>query len=463
MLLPFGWALYDGTSDYIAYIGSMFIGAFTSLFLFLLSLGESDYKEIGIKEAFAVVGFSWIIASAVGALPYIFSGVLPDYTDAFFEAMSGFSTTAASVITDIESCPRGIIFWRSLTLWLGGMGIIILGLAILPFFGVGGMELYKAEVPGPTHEKLTPRLHQTALLLWAVYVSLTALETILLLFGGMSLFDAIIHSFGTMATGGFSSKNNSIMWFGSLYIDWIITIFSFIAGASFVLHFKAIKGGFKGYFKNDEFCFYASVILLCTVVTTLVLHIGGWYESIFEAFHYGAFQVVSIATTTGYDAAKYETWPYSIHSILILLMFIGGCACSTCGGIKNIRILILFRAIRAEFMRILHPNAITHIHINNKVVSREAASSVMIFIVIFIFVFISGVLLITFIGVDAMTSFISVITTLCNTGTGLQLAGHANYAWLPDSAKWILSFCMLSGRLELYAVLMLFLPATWKK
>ena len=463
MLLPLGFALYDRTADYMAFIGSMFIGFLTSLFFYILSLGESDYKEIGIKEAFAVVGFSWIIASAVGALPYILSGILPNYTDAFFEAMSGFSTTAASVISDIESCPRGIVFWRSLTLWLGGMGIIILGLAILPFFGVGGMELFKAEVPGPTHEKLTPRVHQTALLLWGVYVSLTVLEMILLVVGGMSIFDAVIHSFGTMATGGFSSKNNSISWFESVYIDWIITIFSFIAGASFVLHYKVITGGCRGYLKDDEFCFYAGVIILCTVVTTMVLRFGGWYESIYEALHFGAFQVVSKITTTGYNTAKYETWPYSIQFTLLMLMFFGGCACSTSGGLKNLRVLILFRAIRAEFIKILHPNSITHIHINNKLVSREAVSSVMVFIMVFISILVTGVLLMTFIGVGIMTSFLCVITTLCNTGTGMQLAGYENYAWLPDSAKWLLSFFMLAGRLELYAILMLFLPTTWKK
>ena len=464
MILPLGLALYDGTADYKAFIGSIFIGVITSFSLFLFSLGDSDYKELGIKEAFAIVGFSWIIASAVGALPYILSGVLPNYTDAFFEAMSGFSTTGATVISDIESCSRGILFWRDFTLWFGGMGIIVLGLAVLPFLGVGGMELYKAEVPGRAQEKLTPRVQQTALLLWGVYVSITILGTILLMFGGMSFFDAMTHSFGTVATGGFSTRNSSIAWYNSVYIDWIITILMFLSGVNFALHYKMITGDFKGYLRDDEFRFYAGVTLVCTVITVLVLRFEGRHESVFEALRFGAFQVVSMITTTGYSTADYENWPYLIQFLLLLLMFLGGCTGSTSGGIKNIRILVLCRSIRSELKKILHPNAVTHVRVNDKVVSRETISSIMTFIMIFIFILISGTLLITSLGIDIMTSFSSVAATLCNTWLGFGSIGHThNYGWMPDPAKWILSFCMLAGRLEIYAVLMLFLPVTWKK
>ena len=464
MLLPLGWSLYDGTRDYVAFIISIFIGVLISLSLFLCGFGESNYKELGIKEAFAVVGFSWIIASAVGALPYYISGVLPNFTDAFFEAISGFSTTASSVIPDIDNCPRGILFWRSFTLWLGGMGIIVLGLAILPFFGIGGMGLYKTEVPGPTPEKLAPRVHQTAILLWGVYVLMTVLETILLMFAGMELFEAIIHSTGTISTGGFSTKNTSVAWYQNAYIDWILTIFMLLSGTNFVLHYKMITGDFKGYLKDEEFRLYVGVILICTTVSATVLHIEGYYQNIFEAIRFGAFQVVSIITTTGYATADYETWPHLVQFMLLLLMFLGGCAGSTSGGIKNMRILILLRSIHSEFKRILHPNAVAHIRINGKVVPREAISSVMVFTMIFILTFIIGTLLITAIGIDVITSLSSVTASLCNIGPGFGLVGPAkNYGWMPDSVKWILSFCMLAGRLELYAVLMLFLPATWKK
>ena len=464
MIFPLGLTLYDGAADYLAFIYAISMGFIISISLFLLSCGNSDYKELGNKEAFAIVGFSWIIASAVGAFPYVFSGILPNYTDAFFEAMSGFSTTASSVIPDIELCSRGILFWRSFTLWLGGMGIIVLGIAILPFFGVGGMELYKAEVPGPTPEKIAPRVQQAALLLWEVYVFLTIAETILLTLGGMSFFDAVTHSLGTVATGGFSVRKTSIAWYGSAYIDWIIIIFMFLSGVNFVLHYKMLTGGFRGYFKDDEFRLYSGIIIVCIFMSTLVLHVKGYYQNIFETLRFAAFQVVSMITTTGYSTADYEYWPYSIQFMLLLLMFAGGCAGSTSGGLKNMRILILFRSIRSEFKKIIHPNAVVHIRVNGKVVSREDISSVMIFIMIFILIFITATLLITFLNVDITTSFSSVTSALCNIGPGFGLVGPiSNYSWMPDLAKWILSFCMLAGRLELYVVLMLFLPSTWRK
>jgi trk system potassium uptake protein TrkH len=464
MILPLGWALYDGTADCMAFIGSISIGIIISFTLFLMSIGESDYRELRIKEAFAVVGFSWLIASTVGALPYVLSGILPNFTDAFFEAMSGFSTTAASVVPNIASCPRGILFWRSFTLWLGGMGIIVLGLAIMPFFGVGGMELYKTEVPGPTPEKLTPRVHQAALLLWEVYVLLTLSETILLMFGGMSLFDALTHSLATIATGGFSIKESNIAWYNNAYIDWVITVFMFLSGTNFVLHYKMLSGGFKGYLKDDEFRFYLSVILICITISTIVLRLNGYYQNIFEALRYAAFQIVSMITTTGYSTADYESWPYTVQVMLLMLMFLGGCAGSTSGGMKNMRVLILFRSIHSEFKRILHPNAVTHIRVNGKVVSQEDISSVITFIMVFILVFISASFLMTTLGIDITTSFSSVTSALCNIGPGFGLIGPVkNYSWMPDTAKWILSLCMLAGRLELYVVIMLLLPTTWKK
>lgn len=463
MFFPLAWAWHDGTDDFMAFVGAIAIGVIVSYFLFMMSFGQSDYKDLGIKEAFAVVGFSWVIASAVGALPYILSGILPNYTDAFFETMSGFTTTGSSVITDVEACPRGILFWRDLTHWLGGMGIIVLGLAILPFFGVGGMELYKAEVPGPTPEKLTPRVQQTAMLLWGVYVLITIVETLLLMLGGMDFFSAVTHSFGTVATGGFSTKNTSVAWFNSAYIDWVITFFMFISGVNFALHYKFLTGNFKGYARDDEFLFYTKVVLICSALTSFMLYFGGWYQSIADSFRYGAFQVVSIMTTTGFCTADYEQWPFVLQFMLLLIMFLGGCAGSTGGGIKNMRILLLWRRIRTETERVLHPNAIIHTRVNNVVITREAVSSVAVFVMIFVLLFIFASLLITALNIDLITAMSSVAATLCNIGPGLGKVGPVeNFQWMPDAAKWILSFCMLAGRLELYAVLMLVVPATWK-
>jgi trk system potassium uptake protein TrkH len=284
------------------------------------------------------------------------------------------------------------------------------------------------------------------------------------MFGGMSIFDALTHSLATIATGGFSVKKTNIAWYNIAYIDWVITVFMFLSGTNFVLHYKMLSGNFKGYFKDDEFRFYSGAILICIVISTLVLRLGGYYQNIFEALRYAAFQIVSMITTTGYSTADYESWPYSIQVMLLMLMFLGGCAGSTSGGMKNMRVLILFRSIHSEFKKILHPNAVTHIRINGKVVSREDISSVITFIMVFILVFISASFLMTTLGIDITTSFSSVTSALCNIGPGFGLIGPVkNYSWMPDTAKWIISFCMLAGRLELYAVIMLLLPTTWKK
>lgn len=467
MLFPLLLTLYDGTSDRHAFLVSFAVGLLVSLILFLAGKRRADYEELGIREAIAVVGFSWVIASAVGALPYLFSGVTPTYTDAFFETMSGFTTTGSTILTDIEGAPRGILFWRSLTHWIGGMGIIVLSLAVLPFLGVGGMELYKAEVPGPTPEKITPRVQQTALFLWLVYVLLTAVETILLLLGGMGFFDALNHSFATIATGGFSTKNASVGHFGSAYLEWVITFFMFLSGINFSLHFLILTGRARSALRDEELRRYAILIVTASVSITLFLIWGNFFDRVEPALRAAAFHVVSLMTSTGFVVTNYDLWPEFTRFFLLLLMIVGACAGSTGGGCKVVRFLLLGRQIRAEIRRLLHPRAIINTRVNGQVISIQSLSSVTAFFMLYISILVLSTLVVTAFRhpqLDFVTSLSGVVACLSNVGPGLGALGPAeNFAWLPQGVKWILSFCMLAGRLELFAVILLFVPGTWTR
>ncbi len=463
MLWPLVWSLRDGTSDVRAFLLSIAFGLALAFVLFAFGK-NADYDDLGVKDGFVAVSLAWVIASAVGAMPYWLHGTVPTFTDAFFEAMSGFTTTGASVLSDIEANPRGILFWRDLTHWLGGMGIIVLGLAILPFIGVGGMQLYKAEVPGPIPEKMTPRIQQTALYLWGVYVLLSALQTALLMLGGMNLFESLTHTFGTMATGGFSPLNKSIGQYNSAYFDWVITVFMFLAGVNFVLHYRFLLGRWGAFWKDEEFRFYTMLTVFCTLTVTLVLRLHGKYDSFVDALRFGAFQVVSIITTTGYVTADYELWPAYTQFILLMLMFVGACAGSTGGGMKNLRLMVLARHVRAELSSILHPKAIVQVRVGGKPVGREIIASVTSFFILYIVIFTAGTLFMTILDLDLVTAMSSVAATLGNIGPGLGGVGPMqNYAAIPDSGKWVLSLFMMMGRLELYTVVLLLLPETWKR
>jgi trk system potassium uptake protein TrkH len=463
MIWPLAWSLYDGTGDVKPFVLSITLGLILSGVLYLGGR-NADYDDLGIKDGFVVVSLSWIIASVVGALPYYLYGAVPTFADAFFEAISGFTTTGASVISDIEANPRGILFWRDLTHWLGGMGIIVLSLAILPFIGVGGMQLYKAEVPGPIPEKMTPRIQQTALYLWGVYVLLSAVEAVLLMLGGMNLFEALTHTFGTMATGGFSPLNKSVGQYNSAYFDWVITIFMFLAGANFALHYRFLIGRFSSFTRDEEFRFYTGVVLFCTVTVAAVLLLHGTYDSLADAFRFGAFQVVSIITTTGYVTADYELWPAYTQFLLLLLMFVGACAGSTGGGMKNLRLMVLARHVRAELSSILHPRAVVQVRVGGKVAGKDIIASVTSFFILYIALFTGGTLFMAALDLDIVTSMSSVAATLGNIGPGLGGVGPMrNYADIPQTGKWVLSLLMLMGRLELYTVVLLFVPETWRR
>jgi len=463
MVFPILWSLADGSGDLFPLLWGMGAGLGVSALLFVVG-SKAKVGDLGLREAFAVVSLSWVLASAIAGIPYLLNGTVPTYTEAFFEAMSGFTTTGATVLTDIQSNPRGILFWRDLTQWLGGMGIIVLSLAVLPFLKVGGMQLYKAEVPGPMPEKITPRVHQTALLLWGVYLLLSLLQTSALLLGGMSLFESLTHTFGTMATGGFSPLNRSIGQYGNAYFEWVIILFMFLAGTNFVLHFLLLRGDLGAWWRNEEFRFYVKLLAVAILLAAAFLFSSGTYEKLSDSIRYGAFQVVSIVTTTGFVTADFGLWPNFLQYLLLLLMFVGGCAGSTVGGIKSMRIMVLVKHVKAELQRLLHPRAIFTVRIGGKVLEREVISSVTAFFVMYIGLFALAAMAMAALGLDVLTAIASAAAAIGNIGPALGSVGpSSNYAHVPAAGKWILSFCMLLGRLEIYTVMMLFLPGTWRR
>lgn len=460
MLLPIPFSWYYGDND----ITALLISAGLSIGVGLALYYPFRYKgELRIRESFAIVTLGWLVCSLAGALPFYISGYIPSFTDAFFETMSGFTTTGASILTDIEVLPHGLLFWRSLTHWLGGMGIIVLSLAILPLLGIGGMQLFKAEIPGPVADKLTPRIQQTAKLLWIVYVVISAVEAVLLLFGGMNLFDSLCHTFGTMATGGFSTKNTSITSFGSAYIDYVIIIFMILAGTNFSLHYHGLRGNVLTYWKNEEVRFYLAIILICSAVMTAD-NLVTVYPTISESVRYSLFQVVSLTTTTGYVTADFEQWSSTGQFVMLFLMFIGGSAGSTGGSIKVLRVMILLKHGFAELRRIIHPNAVIPVRVNGQVISPNVVNNIFGFIFLYFSILVFVTFLMTLLGLDLVSAFASVAATLGNIGPGLGMVGPAdNYAQIPFIGKWILSFCMLAGRLELYTVLLLLTREFWKR
>jgi trk system potassium uptake protein len=446
-------------------IRSLFISSgitFSSgLLLYLLTAGY-DHRNIGKKEGYIVVTFTWVSITLFGSLPFYISGAIPSYTNAFFETMSGFTTTGATILTDIEAVPKGLLFWRSMTHWLGGMGIIVLTLAILPILGVGGMQLFVAEAPGTTPSRLHPRITETAKRLWGIYVIFTLAQTLLMMFGGMNLFDALCHAFSTMATGGFSTKNDSIAGF-SPYIQYVIILFMIIAGTSFSLHYFLLKGQFRKVLNNEEFRFYLAIIFVFTLVFTVSIY-AMHQADIEEAFRDSMFQIVSIATTTGFITTDYLQWHGFLWFGLFLLMFTGGCIGSTGGGIKMIRILILVKNTRLELKRLIHPMAIIPVRINGQNIPTEIIQNFLAFFLLYMLIMVAGSTIMTAFGLDFDSAIGASIATLGNIGPAIGKLGPVeNYAEVPLGAKWALSFFMLLGRLELFTVLLLFSPSFWKR
>lgn len=442
----------------------LYSGLITMLCAIAVGVLTRGKINLSRRDGFGVVTFGWISATLFGSLPYILSGVIPHPISAMFETMSGFTTTGASVLSELEALPRGIHFWRALTHWFGGMGVLVLCVAILPFLGVGGMQIYRAEMPGPSKDRLTPRITTTAKLLWGVYALLTLVETLLLKFvGKMGWFDSLCHTFGTMATGGFSTRSASVGAFDSAIIDTIIIVFMFLAGINFSLHYHALTGKPGRYFRDPEFRFYF-IFLACA---SLFITLNIWFDGagpLGHCFREATFTATSIMTTTGFATADFDQWPNASRLLLVVMMFVGGCAGSTGGGMKVVRVFIMFKKMVRELKLFMRPSAVIQMKLGGKPVGQEIISHISAFFAIFLLVFALGSFIMTFFTPNLETAATSVIATLGNIGPGLNAVGATqNYAAIPPMGQGILTIFMLLGRLELYTVLILFLPSFWKR
>ena len=431
--------------------------------LLLAALGKGGERQLTRRDGYVLVSFAWVAFSLFGMLPFYIGGYIPDIADAFFETMSGFSSTGATILDDIESLPHGILFWRSMTQWIGGLGIIMFTIAVLPIFGVSGLQVFAAEASGPTHDKVHPRIGITAKWIWSIYTGITTLLVCLLMLGGMDWFDSICHAFATTGTGGFSTKQASVAYYNSPYIEYVISIFMFISGINFTLVLLFVNRKFKKFIGNAELKFYFGSVVLFTAVIAIVLY----YTSpmgMEESFRKSLFQVISLHTSTGFATDDYMQWSPVLWGLLTIIMLMGACAGSTTGGLKCIRMVILTKVSRNEFKHILHPNAILPVRINKQVISPSIVSTVLAFCFIYISIIVIGTLLMMAMGDGAEESMGCVISSIGNMGPGLGETGPA-YSWnaLPDAAKWLLSFLMLLGRLELFTVLLLFTPDFWKR
>ena len=482
--VPVSWVMGDKPEVIIQLALSSLIAIFAGI-MFFIPTRVKQYN-LGKREGFGIVTFGWVAAAAFGAIPFILVEHLWWY-DAFFETMSGFTTTGASILDNtlalstgkvldkgIQNLPKGLLYWRSLTHWLGGMGIVVLSLAIIPFLGIGGQELYNAEVPGPTSDQLTPKIANSAKILWGVYLLLSIIETLLLL-PKMPLFDAWCHTCGTMATGGFSTQQASVGAYNSLYVDSVITFFMFLAGGNFVLHYRALRGKPLFHFKDEEFRWYFFITLFATLSIAAVLMIAdepiqstsglSVMPTLGASLQYSAFQVVSILTTTGFCTANFAVWPAYASLLLVMLMFIGGCGGSTGGGMKVSRAMLALKYGVAQIQRTLFPRKITNIHINHQRVDAGTLHKVMTFFFLFIALFVLfSMILSLYPGIDYETATSAAIASLGNIGPGIGGVGATcTYAWMKPSAKMILTLAMLLGRLEVYTVLVIFLPTFWKR
>ncbi|MEW6666102.1 MAG: TrkH family potassium uptake protein [Thermodesulfobacteriota bacterium] len=462
MCFPIAVSHYYGDGGAKALWVSLLCTCVTGVILFTAARSDRQ-THLSHRDGVAIVTFGWVAAGLAGSLPFLLSGTIPGFTDACFESVSGFTTTGASVLADIEKAPRGLLLWRSLIQWLGGMGIIVLSIAILPFLGVGGMQLYKAEIPSPVVDKLKPRISDTAKTLWKVYILITILQILFLLAGRMSLFDAVCHTFCTMPTGGFSPRNASIAHYQDAYIDGVIIVFMLVAGMNFSLHYRLIKGDWRTFYRDPEMRVFLGIVAVVTALVTFELH-GNVYDSLGKAFRYALFQVSSIITTTGFVTADFDQWPSLSKTLLVLCMFLGGMAGSTGGGLKTMRVVLLARQAYQEMFRIIHPHAVTAVKLGGKAVPPEVMSSIWGFTLLYLGLFAVSTLLVAAVGLDLVSAVSAVATCICNVGPGLGSVGPVqNYIAVPLLGKWVLIFCMLAGRLEIYTVIVLLAPEFWRK
>lgn len=452
-------SFFYGDSDWTSFIFSVGIMLGVSIICWIFT--RKDRSEIAKREGYLIVVLAWICLTLFGTLPFLLSGTTLSFTDAFFECISGFTTTGATIIPDVEKLSHGLLFWRSMTHWIGGMGIIVLTVAILPFLGISGIQLFASESTGPTKYKLHPKIKETAKRLWGIYIILTISQIVCYLFAGMDSFDAVCHSFSTIATGGFSTKSDSFMGYSPL-IQYITIGFMVLSGTNFSLHYFFLHGQFKRTFCDTEYRVYLSIIAVAAAIVTLgLLHSG---ETLEVAFRNSLFQVVSIITTTGFISSDYMLWTNFSWMIIFLLFFVGGMAGSTAGGIKNIRLYLLVQNCYLSLKRLIHPNALIPVRLGKKVVGEDVIFKIMAFFLIFFLCFAIGIFVMSLLGLDFETAISTVASALGNVGPGLGTVGAIYpYTHLPIAGKWILSFFMLLGRLEFFTVLVLFTPAFWKK
>jgi trk system potassium uptake protein TrkH len=458
LLVPIPLSLFYGDGEWLAFVLSAAVTLGVGGFLFRYFRRRD---EVTLREAFAIVTFAWILFAVFGALPYVFAGSLPNPVDAFFESMSGFTTAGASVMTDIESNAKSVLFWRALTQWLGGMGFIVLGVAILPLLGVGGMQLYQAEAAGPSADRLTPRIQDTARYLWGVYVLITACGIILLWIGEMDLFDATCHTFTAVATGGFSTRNASLGAYGT-YAQLVTMLIMLLGSLSFSLHYFALRGKLRKWWASDELRWY--LVFLCSVIVLVVAVNWPHYGSQLLNLRDSSFTVMSIVTTTGFATADYEHWPMLAQGLLFASMFLGGCAGSTSGGLKQVRFVLLVKHAGLQVVRLVHPRQVVVLKLDRTPVSRDIMEGVLGFAVAFLGVFVVGALLLNLTGVDLVSAGSSVIACLSTVGPGLgELGPTDNYAGLTNFAKLVLCGVMLLGRLEVFTVLVLISAPFWRR
>ncbi len=463
MTLPLLVGLWYRDGSVLSLLKSIGVSAVCGVAMYLLFRSEKA-EIISQREGMAIVALGWTAVGLFGALPFYMGGEFSSFTDAFFESVSGFTTTGSSILTDIEGISKGLLFWRSMIQWLGGMGIIVLSLAILPFLGVGGMQLYKAEVPSPVPDKLKPRIRDTAKILWQVYALFTVLEAILLALGGMSPFDAVCHAFTTMPTGGFSPKGLSIAAYDSLYFDTIIIIFMLLAGVNFSLHYQMLRGKPLAFWRDSECRFFLGLTALLTAAVTVEIWWHAVYETVGEAFRYGAFQVISILTTTGYATANYEEWPAMSQVILLICMFLGASAGSTGGGMKCLRIMLCLKFCYKELFQLIHPRGVMRLKIAGKPIPEDVMRSVLGFLSLYVLLFAVSAVILAGMGVDFVTAFGAVAATIGNIGPGFGTVGPVeNFAMIPEAGKWLLIWCMLLGRLEIYTIIVLLVPEFWRR
>lgn len=475
MFVAVPFSLYHNERQFSGIVIAGIVTIFIGLLLYLFNKPTST--NIQKKEGYLIVTLGWLTLSFTGMLPYLFSGAIPNITNAFFETLSGYSTTGSSILTDIEAMPKGILFWRSATHWIGGMGIIVLTVAILPLLGIGGMQLFMAEAPGPSADKLHPRITETAKRLWLIYVTLTFAEFFLLKIAGMSWFDAINHAMATVSTGGFSTKNESLSFWNHMpAVQYIVIFFMIVAGTNFVLTYFALKGKVRKVIQNEEFKYYIFGILGISVIvasiiiffkdetlTSTIAHpqVLGSVES---GVRHALFQVTSIITTTGFVSADFTMWSFFATGIFFALFFVGGSAGSTSGGIKIVRHIVMLKNSFLEFKKTLHPNAIIPVRYNGKAVTQTIVFNILSFFVLYMLIFIISSVVLTLLGLDFVSALGAAASSLGNIGPAIgSVSPVNNFAHLSDSAKWFCSFLMLIGRLELFTVLILFTPFFWRR